>query len=209
MGSAQKSLFQWKETNCSCTHRRWPSKHKGERKTEAAEVNTHITSLIELKYIQNVVRYYFRNADTVGKILREIKGSKLWLSLEPRASPCGSNGKELARSTGDTRDVSSIPGSGKFPGEGNGNPLQYSCLRNPMDRGAWQATVHGVAKSWTQLTEHACIGVNSSTREEPGPVLSRNVRSCRAHKGQKLGTRPCPPTKGPLSCSKGTEWDSI
>ena len=43
-------------------------------------------------------------------------------------------------------DVCSIPGSGKFPGEGNGNPLQYSCLGNPMDRGAWQASVHGVAK---------------------------------------------------------------
>ena len=43
----------------------------------------------------------------------------------------------------------SIPGSGRFPGEGNGNPLQYSCLENPMDRGAWRATVHGVAQSWT------------------------------------------------------------
>ena len=47
-------------------------------------------------------------------------------------------------------DVGSIPGSGRFPGEGNGNPFQYSCLENPMDRGAWQATVHGVAKSQTQ-----------------------------------------------------------
>ena len=43
-------------------------------------------------------------------------------------------------------DVGSKPGSGKFPGEGHGNPLQYSCLGNPMDRGAWRATVHGVAK---------------------------------------------------------------
>ena len=46
----------------------------------------------------------------------------------------------------------SIPGSGRSPGEGNGNPLHYSCLENPMDRGAWQATVHGVAKSQTQLS---------------------------------------------------------
>ena len=45
-------------------------------------------------------------------------------------------------------DVSSVPGSGISPGEGNGNPLQYSCLENPMDRGAWLATVHGVTKSW-------------------------------------------------------------
>ena len=42
-------------------------------------------------------------------------------------------------------------GSGRCPGEGNGNPLQYCCLENPMDRGAWRATVHGVAKSWTGL----------------------------------------------------------
>ena len=45
-------------------------------------------------------------------------------------------------------DVSSIPGSGRSPEEGNGNPLQFSCLGNPRDRGAWQATVHGAAKEW-------------------------------------------------------------
>ena len=52
----------------------------------------------------------------------------------------------------DTRDMLSIPELGRPPGEGNGNPLQYSCLENPMDRGAWKATVHGVAKSQTQLS---------------------------------------------------------
>ena len=46
-----------------------------------------------------------------------------------------------------------IPGSGRSPGEGNGNPLQYSCLENPMDGGAWWATVHGVTKIWTRLSE--------------------------------------------------------
>ena len=46
----------------------------------------------------------------------------------------------------------SIPGSGRSPGEGNGNHFQYSCLENSTNRGAWQATVHGVTKSWTQLT---------------------------------------------------------
>ena len=51
-------------------------------------------------------------------------------------------------------DVGSIPGLGRCPGEGNGNPLQYSCLENAMDRGARQGTVHGVAKSQTQLSEH-------------------------------------------------------
>ena len=58
----------------------------------------------------------------------------------------------------DARDVGSIPAPGRYPGEGNGNPLQYSCLENPMDRGAWWATVHGVAKSQTrlkQLSRHA------------------------------------------------------
>ena len=61
--------------------------------------------------------------------------------------------KNLPVSTGDTRDVGLIPGLGRYPGEGNGNPLQYSCLENSMDRGAWQATVHGVAKSQTRLSD--------------------------------------------------------
>ena len=50
-------------------------------------------------------------------------------------------------------DLGLIPGSGRFPGEGNGNPLQYSCLENPMDRGAWWATVHGVTKCRTRLSD--------------------------------------------------------
>ena len=57
--------------------------------------------------------------------------------------------KNLPASAGDIRDSGSIPGLGRSPGEGNGNPLQYSCLENPMDREAWQAIVHRVAKSWT------------------------------------------------------------
>ena len=51
------------------------------------------------------------------------------------------------------RDLASVPGLGRPPGEGNGNPLQYSCLGNPMDRGAWWAAVHGVTKSWTRLSD--------------------------------------------------------
>ena len=57
--------------------------------------------------------------------------------------PCSSVGKDSACNAG---DLGSIPGLGRSPGEGNGYPLQYSCLENPMDRGAWQATVHGVAR---------------------------------------------------------------
>ena len=62
--------------------------------------------------------------------------------------------KRLAYNAG---DLGLIPGSGRSSGEGNGTPLQYSCLENPMDRGAWWATVHGVAKSWTQLSEFTSL----------------------------------------------------
>ena len=58
----------------------------------------------------------------------------------------GSVVKNLPANAGDTRDVGSIPGSGRFPRGGNGNPLQYSCLENPMNRGAWRATVHGLQR---------------------------------------------------------------
>ena len=57
--------------------------------------------------------------------------------------------KSLPANGGDIRDACLIPGLGKSPGGENGNPLQYSCLENPMDRGAWQAMVHRVTKSWT------------------------------------------------------------
>ena len=67
---------------------------------------------------------------------------------EPGGFPGGSDGKESACNAG---DPGSVAGSGRSPGEGNDNPLQYSYLRITMDRGAWQATVHGVAKSWTRL----------------------------------------------------------
>ena len=63
--------------------------------------------------------------------------------------PGGSDGKESAFSAGDTEHTGPIPESGKSPREGNGHPLQYSHLENPMNRGALQATVHGVTKSWT------------------------------------------------------------
>ena len=59
--------------------------------------------------------------------------------------------KKLSTNAGDRRDAGSIPGSGRSPRGRNGNPLQYSCLENFMDKRAWQATVHRVAKSWTPL----------------------------------------------------------
>ena len=65
-------------------------------------------------------------------------------------SPGGSDGKESACNAG---DLGSVPGLRRSPGEGNGYPLQYSCLENAMDRGAWWVTVHGVTKSWTRLSD--------------------------------------------------------
>ena len=67
-----------------------------------------------------------------------------------------SDGKESVCNAG---DLSSIPGLGRSPGEGNGNPFQYSCLKNFMDRGAWQATIHGVTKSWTRRVTNIFISI--------------------------------------------------
>ena len=69
--------------------------------------------------------------------------------VQTPTTPCSLDGKEFACSA---EDLGSIPGSGRSPGEGNSNPLQYSCLENPMDRGVWWATVHGVTNSQTQLS---------------------------------------------------------
>ena len=73
--------------------------------------------------------------------------------------------KNLPANAEDIRDAGLIPGLGRSPGEGNGNPFQYSCLDNPMDRGAWRATVYGVTKRWTRLKQlsthihHLCMYV--------------------------------------------------
>ena len=68
----------------------------------------------------------------------------------------GSDSKESACDVG---DLGSIPGLGRSPGGEHGNPLQYPCQENPMDRGAWRATVRGVAKSWTQLSTQAPLDI--------------------------------------------------
>ena len=69
--------------------------------------------------------------------------------------PCDSDGKESTCSAG---DLGLIPGFGRVPAEGNGIPLQYSCLEHPMDRGSWLATVHGITESDTiEKTEHTCM----------------------------------------------------
>ena len=70
--------------------------------------------------------------------------------------PGGSVVKNLPMNAGDTGDVGLFPGSGKSAGGGNGNPSQYSCLENPMDRGAWWATVYRTAKNWIRPRTYAC-----------------------------------------------------
>ena len=82
------------------------------------------------------------------------RSNKWYLLL---GTPCSSNGKESACNIG---DPGLICWSGRSPGEGNGNPLQYSCLENPMDRGACWATPHGVAKSWMRLSNFHCCFIN-------------------------------------------------
>ena len=86
--------------------------------------------------------YSFGHKTDANEIESEIKIYQEFLGI-----PGGTTVKNPPASAGDVRDAGSIPGGS--PGEGNGNLLQYSCLENSMDRGAWQATVHGIAKSWT------------------------------------------------------------
>ena len=93
-----------------------------------------------LKFYQAMLRI---NSFCMAFVI-ELESIKCWASLvaqRVKASACN------------VGDLSSIPGLGRYPGERNGNPFQYSCLENPMDREAWWATVHGVAKSQTRLSD--------------------------------------------------------
>ena len=84
-----------------------------------------------------------KHLETIDKEAQMVVVKTLW------GFPCGAVVKNPLANAGDARDAGSIPGSGRSSGRGHGNPLQYSCLENRMDRRAWQATVHGVAKSLT------------------------------------------------------------
>ena len=73
--------------------------------------------------------------------------------------------------------LGSIPGSGRSPGGGHGNPLQYFCLKNPMDRGNWQATIHGITKSWTRLSLHTHTHTHTHTTQA---VITEVAGICQA-----------------------------
>ena len=100
------------------------------------------------------------------------RSTSIWAEL----GHTGLDGKGSAYNVG---DLGSIPASGRSPGEGNGTSLQYSCLENPMNRGAWWATVHGVAKSWTRLSDFSSLHFSGHTGdsgirgEQEGAVLLR------------------------------------
>ena len=96
---------------------------------------------------------------------------KLWTWLQcSNGLPRWLRGQEPTCNAGDTGDPVSIPGLGRSPRGGNGNPLQYSCLENPMDREAWRATVCEVPKSWTGLKDGArvCAHADTHTHTECG-----------------------------------------
>ena len=95
--------------------------------------------------------------------LKIIQICKIW------GFPGGFSNKEPASKAGHTGGPGSIPGLGRSPGEGNGNPLQYSCLENPMDRGAWW--LHTVAKSWTHLRNSVGMHANYDCFPIPSSIL--------------------------------------
>ena len=91
----------------------------------------------------------------------------IWYICMPPCFPGGSEVKAFACNAG---DLGSIPGLGRSPGEGNGTPLQYSCLENPMGRGAWWATVHGVAKSRTWPSDFHFTSLQVNIKIKPANV---------------------------------------
>ena len=113
---------------------------------------------------------------TDQKILGSTPG---WPEVYFQSFPGGSDVKASACNAG---DLGSIPGLGRSPGEGNGNPLQYSCLENPMDRGAWWATVHGVAKSRTRLSDFTFTATTDITRWGPFTRPIKHTYSDPGHK---------------------------
>ena len=116
------------------------SPHKASRESMHRNKRSHVMHQRSACHTQSqssqINKYFFKIQDAV---------------LSIRASQVPVVVKNPPTNTGDMRDVDSIPGSGRSPVGGHGNSLQYSCLEKPRDRGAWQATVQGIAKRWTEL----------------------------------------------------------
>ena len=105
--------------------------------------------------------------------------------MQAKGFPGGTSGKEPPAHAGDIRDAGSIPGSERSPRGGQDNPLQYSCLENPRDRGAWRAAVHGVLQSQTWLKQlsihaHAKVNLNLTCYENNSKwILSLRCKMCK------------------------------
>ena len=102
---------------------------------------------------------YISNVLSSDLILKEIKG------YYPQGFPGGTMVENPPANVGDAGDSGLIPGLGRSPGVSDGNPLQYSCLENSMDRGAWWATAHGTTKSQTQLTTYSCAQLKGTQNQ--------------------------------------------
>ena len=103
------------------------------------------------------------------------------------------------------QDTGSTPGSGRSPGEGHGTPFQYSCLGNPMDRGAWRATVHAVAESRTHLSTRAC----THHRDGPSPALVPLTASQPSEAGRAVWKAARPATELPAAGVLPTRCPSL
>ena len=120
------------------------------------------------KLFQSFLGTYMQRASSV--LLDIMCVQEVWIASaqgSERGFPCGAVVKNPPANVGDTRKVGSIPGSERSPGVGNGNPLQCSCLENPMDRGAWKTTVHGlqrVGHEWVTKHVLACKGQKRSNK---------------------------------------------
>ena len=115
----------------------------GGRRERGSGWGTHVNPrLIHVNVWQKLLQYCKVISLQLIKINEKKKRKTLVIYWKKKLKKCMYN-----MVSGDTRESNLIAGSGRFPGEGNGNPLQYSCLENPMDKGAWWATVHGVTKS--------------------------------------------------------------
>ena len=126
------------------THSASPALFSHEMSWRTSSVNANRSISFLLTTAKNPV---LSDAVYIQYILQYISVALYW------ASQVALVVKNPPANAGDIREAGLIPGSGRSPGGGHGNPLQDSCLENPVERGAWQATVHGIAKSWTQFKQ--------------------------------------------------------